>query len=227
MLLTPQPRETAWAPWRRDRDWLIRRDQLAARWLVDRGKTEGSQLVVQGTSHADDYRDGDGAVAHLARAGKVATYRSPVGAGATFVPNADIRLLATGIGTARGHSLVATESPTFPLVGWAMATGAVNLETGERTEDTRTAEQIEMVEAFADQLYNGWSHQQVGRRASAYYLPKLAESGMSYEVFVGSLLAVDPGHLDSNPDIDAMKKALPPAWRQQQEALVMAWRRHV
>lgn len=61
-----------------------------------------------------------------------------------------------------------------------------------------------MLESFVDQFYNGWAHKQVGRRASAYYLPKLADSGMTYDVFVGSLIALDPGHLDSNRDIDEM-----------------------
>lgn len=81
-----------------------------------------------------------------------------------------------------------------------------------------------MIEAFTDQLYNGWAHKQVGRRASAHYLPKLAESGMSYDVFVGSLLALDPAHLDSNRDIEEMYKALPAAWAEQRSALRNAWR---
>jgi hypothetical protein len=105
-----------------------------------------------------------------------------------------------------------------------MATGALNLETGKKTEDSRTASQVEMIEALTDQLYNGWAHKQVGRRASAYYLPKLAESGMRYDVFVGSLLALDPGHLESNRDIQEMYKALPAAWAEQRSTLSNAWR---
>ena len=60
-----------------------------------------------------------------------------------------------------------------------MAVAAINLHTGRPTTDTRTVEQVEMVEELVDQLYNGWSHKQVGRRASAYYLPILAASGMT------------------------------------------------
>lgn len=119
------------------------------------------------------------------------------------------------MGTAGGCSLVATEARRLPLHGWAMATGAVNLLTGEVTVDERSEEQRLMLRDFADQLYNGWSHPQVGRRASAHDLPLLATSGMTYEVFIGSMIAADPRHLDSTRHIGAMMKALPPEWRAQ------------
>jgi len=220
MRCTDPPKAAAWAPWLDgDRDWLMRRDAVAAQWLIKAARKEGSSLVVQGTSHANDYRDNRGPLGQLARKGKVATYRSPVGHGATYAHHADIRLLANAMTTADGRSLVATEIPNVPLHGWAMAVSAINLHTGEPTVDTRTAEQVELVEAFVDQLYNGWSHKQVGRRASAYYLPKLAESGMIYAEFVGSVVALDPAHLDSNSDIEAMRKALPPRWEAERRAL--------
>lgn len=224
MLGFEPPRATAWAPWRKDREWLQRRDARACSWVLERATEENVRAVVQGDSHADDYRDGDGPIAKVARMGTVATLRSPVGRGAIIVPNAGIRLLATGARSADGNSVVATESPAFPLRGWAMATEALNLETGERTEDSRTASQIQMLEAFVGQLYNGWAHKQVGRRASAHYLPKLVESGMTYDVFVGSVLAIDPGHLDTNSDIDEMYKALPPAWADERAQLSRRWR---
>lgn len=75
-----------------------------------------------------------------------------------------------------------------------------------------------------DQLYNGWAHKQVGRRPSAYYLPKLVESGMTYDLFVGSVLALDPEHLDSNRDIDEIYRALPAAWAEQRAQLSRRWR---
>ncbi|MCZ2850200.1 hypothetical protein [Modestobacter sp. VKM Ac-2978] len=119
---------------------------------------------------------------------------------------------------------MATETKTLPLHGWAMATGAVDLTTNEVTEDERSTEQIEMLEGLVNQLYNGWSHKQVGRRASAYYMPRLADSGMSYAVFVGSLIALAPRRLDSNSDIEEMRKALPPAWASERETLSRSWR---
>ncbi len=54
-------------------------------------------------------------------------------------------------------------------------------------------------------------------------MPMLAASGMTYAVFVGSLIALDPRHLDSNSDIEAMRRALPPAWVSEREALSRSW----
>jgi hypothetical protein len=207
-----------------DRDWLLRRDQLAGAWLIGQAQTDGSPIVVQTTTDARGVRNSDGVDGQLARSGaSVATYRSSAGSGATYVSLADIKLLATAMRTARGHAIAVTETPALPVQGWAMAVGAVNLSTGQVTEDTRTEEQRSMLKLFVGQLYNGWSHKQVGRRASAYYLPKLAESGMSYSEFVGALLALDPKHLDSNSDIDDMKKALPPIWEVERAALAKTW----
>lgn len=125
---------------------------------------------------------------------------------------------------AQGHILAATELPTFPLSRWALAMGALDLSTGLTTKDTRTPDQREMLDSFVDQLYNGWSHKQVGRRAAAYYLPRLAESGLSYPQFVGSVIALDPGHLDSNDDIEAMERVLPPEWEAERASLSTYWR---
>jgi hypothetical protein len=118
----------------------------------------------------------------------------------------------------------------MPLGGWAMAVGATDLSTGQVTPDTRTPEQVDMLEAFVDQLYNGWSHSQVGKPAARYYLPRyylprLADSGLTYSEFVGSVIALDPAHLDSNTDIEAMRKLLPPAWEAERAELSGFWSR--
>jgi hypothetical protein len=225
MLDLPKPRAAAWAPWSSDRDWLQKRDEIATAWLSAQARIAGTDTVLQVHSHADDHRRGDGPIAKLARNGKVATYKSPAGSGARFVDHADIRLLATAVGDADGQAVAATENPTFPLYGWAMATGAINLATGEVTPDERTPEQIKLIEHLENQLYNGWSHKEVGRRATAHVLPQLVESGMTYPVFVGSIIALDPRHLDNNSDIADMHKALPPTWASQREELSNSWRR--
>lgn len=224
MRIVSTPHPAAWAPWLNDdTSWLQKRDGVAVSWLIRQAQTDSSRLVVQGTSHANQYRQGNGPLAELSRLGDVATYRSPVGPGAIFAPDPDIRLLATAMKAADGRSVVATESPLFPLHGWAMAVGALNLATNEVTSDERTPEQVTLLTRLMDSLYNGWSHREVGRRATAYYMPKLVDTGMTYEIFVGSLLAIDPRHLDSNSDIEAMKKALPPTWAAERTALAESW----
>lgn len=140
---TELPRTAAWALWLpEDRDWAVRRDAVAAAWLLA-AADEDSELVVQVDSHASRFRDDRGPLGALARHGTVATYKSPVGTGAMYVHHADVRLLAPAMQSAGGRSIVATEVPTVPLHGWAMAAGAVNLHTGEPAEDTRTPEQVE------------------------------------------------------------------------------------
>lgn len=70
MRCTDPPKAAAWAPWLDgDRDWLMRRDAVAAQWLIKAARKEGSSLVVQGTSHANDYRDNRGPLGQLARKG--------------------------------------------------------------------------------------------------------------------------------------------------------------
>lgn len=220
MLKVELPHAAAWAPWAEGSlDWLSDRDTLAAKWLRDRAALDQCPIVLQVSSHAADYRRGGGPIADLARIGAIATYKSRVGHGATFVDKPNIQLMATAMSTAAGHALAATELPTCPLIGWAMATGAVNLATGEVTADTRTTDQIDTLAHFISHLYNGWAHKQVGRRASAHYLPKLAESGMTYVVFLGSMLAGAPRYLDSRDDIAEMKRALPPTWRAEAEQI--------
>lgn len=225
MSTEPNVTAAAWAPWGDgDREWLLRRDKVAGAWLAARSRADGSALVVQAASHARQVRESGGVEGLLAQAGaSVATYRSPAGPGATYLSHANIKLLATAMHTARGHAIAVTELPTLPLRGWAMAVGAVDLSTNEVTQDTRTDEQRKMLDLFVSQLYNGWSHKEVGRRASAYYLPKLADSGMSYAEFVGTLLAIAPGHLDSQSDIEDMTKALPPNWEAERLGLTRSW----
>ncbi|MDE0804067.1 MAG: hypothetical protein OSA99_12170 [Acidimicrobiales bacterium] len=224
MLEVPLPKAAAWAPWSSDRSWLAERDEVAALWIDERAVADGRPVIVQAPSDAAAYRRDRGPVGELARAGRVATYKSPAGHGPTFVDSADIKLLATGMQTANGNVIVATETPMLPLDGWAGAVGAVNLLTGEQEPDRRTVEQVELLDRFVSLLYNGWAHKQVGRRASATYLPKLVEAGMSYSMFVGSMLVADPRHLDSLSDIAEMKRALPEAWREQDRRVVTAAR---
>jgi hypothetical protein len=222
MVDLPKPPAAAWVPWTNDQEWIRRRDEIAVDWLRYRARIERSEPVLQVPSGANRYRTGSGPVAELAGTGRVATYKSSLGPGPRLVMLAGIRLLATAVDAADGHGVVATEGLIFPLDGWAMATGAINLATMEVTPDERTAEQIKLLEDLHYHLYNGWAHKEVGRQATKRILPQLADSGMTYSVFVGSIIAINPRHLDNNEDIKDMHKALPPEWQRQREELTTA-----
>lgn len=188
-------------------DWLRQRDQFAVAWILQRAKLEGTTRVLRVPSHAHHYKQGQGAVAQFARNAQVVTNRGGSASGATLVPNGYAKEIAGGMDCADGSSLTVTEHPAFPLKGWAMALGAFDLRLNRPTPDERTAEQLEIFESMVDQLYGGWSHPS-GRRAAKYYLPRLADAGMSHAVFSGALLAVAPERCDR----EAIKKHSPPAW---------------
>lgn len=150
----------------------------------------------------------------FAKASTIVTNRSRGSArGVTLVPWGYAREIANGMQCAGGSSLVVTEHPGLLLEGWAMALGAVDLRTGEVTADTRTSEQLDLLDHLVDSLYNGWRGI-IGESAARRILPELAESGMTWAVFLGSLLAVAPRRVED----DDMKRFVPQVWRDEADA---------
>lgn len=190
-------------------DWLRRRDQLTIAWVLHRAKIEHTSLVLRVPSHAHQYKVGQGAIAQFAREAHIITNRGGArGAqGATLVPNGYAQEIAGGMDCAHGSSVAVTEHPAFPLKGWAMTLGALDLRTKRPTIDERTPEQLELFESMVDQLYGGWSHPS-GKSAAKYYLPQLAGAGMTHAIFSGALLAVAPERCDR----ELIKKNSPPTW---------------
>lgn len=193
-------------------DWVRRCDDLAAAWVEHRAEVEGAQLVLRVPSDAHQYRDDHHPLATFAKKATIVTNRggSRNARGATLVPHGYAKEIAGGMVCAAGSSILVTEHPMFPLHGWAMALGAHNLRTMRPTPDVRTHEQRELLAALLGQLYGGWGHVS-GKRAAKHYLPLLADAGMSWSTFVGSVLAADPGRCDT----DAIAKHAPPRWRDE------------
>ncbi|MCR6030798.1 hypothetical protein GGQ22_05005 [Nocardioides sp. zg-579] len=188
-------------------DWLRRRDQLAVAWVLHRAKADNTTLVLRVPSHAHHYKEGQGAIAQFARSAQIVTNRGGGARGATLVPNGYAKEVAGGMDCADGSSIAVTEHPAFPLKGWAMALGALDLRTKRPTPDERTPQQLEIFQSMVDQLYGGWSHPS-GKSAAKYYLPQLADAGMSHAIFSGALLAVAPERCDR----EMIKKNSPPKW---------------
>lgn len=208
----PEGALEAWEAWEVERDWLRRRDEVACRWVLERARAEGTRPVLRVTSHAHHYRDADNPFSGVALVGAVVTHSSGHADGPTLVPWANARSAADGMLGARKSSILLHEGPSLPLIGWAMHLGALNLRTLCPEPDTRSPEQVQLIEAAVDQLYGGRTSAS-GKRA-AKLLPELAESGLSWALVVGSLLAIEPQRLD----LEALEKAMPPAWRDEVNA---------
>lgn len=198
-----------------ERDWHLRRAGLAAAWVRSRAADEGVGLVLRVPAHAHSYSDPRHALATFAREAVVATNKShPCGVrGANLVHEGHPAEIERGMLGADGSSILVTEDPGFPIEGWAMTLGALNLRSMRPTPDTRTAEQVELLDRLVGNLYGGWSHPS-GKRAASHYLSALADSGMTQVVFVGSLLATAPERYDAQ----AIAKHSPPVWLMEAEA---------
>jgi hypothetical protein len=91
---------------------------------------------------------------------------------------------------ADGAALVAVEWGADPLVGWAMEVGAVDVRTGEVTEDTRTDLQRDRLEQlrFVGSS-NGWTDN-YGKRDARRLLDEMREAGaLDREVILGYMIA--------------------------------------
>jgi hypothetical protein len=204
----PQARfsAAAWAPFAADdAHWLRHRDAAAMRWLVKRAA--GDRLVLYADSHPNHYLDQPDFRGQFARAASIVTPRSGSGHGATFAPDVTAKMLGSAMLAADGHAIAATEA-SFPLEGWAMEVHALDLRTGEVTTDTRARGQRATLVRLLDVLSNGWSGELAQQRVPAY-LEELADSGMTWAVWAGSMVALSPEHAD----LAEVERYLPDAWR--------------
>ena len=85
-------------------------------------------------------------------------------------------------------ALCAIELPTFSLLGWAMETRAKDLLTGRVTPDTRTDEQMKLLEFLKIAGNNGW-HGSYAEMAVPPMLAKLRDAGLALDVVLGVMLA--------------------------------------
>ncbi len=209
----PQPQfsAAAWAPFAADDAlWLHRREAAAMRWLVQHAS--GDRLVLCVPSHPRHYLAQRGIRGHFARAASIITLGSGSAHGATFAADATAQLLASAMHAAEEHPIAVTETD-FPLGGWAMEVHALDLRTDEVTKDTRTWEQRATLSRLVDVLYKGWSGE-LAQQMVPGYLEELADSGMTWSVWAGSMVALSPEHAD----LQEAERYLPDAWRTEMSA---------
>ena len=213
MVRTPSFTHVGWVPWSPNREKPGRVHELAMDWALTRASESRTKPVLRVHSHAHDWTHPSSAYSRFAKAGTVVTDRGRGAKGTTLVPSAySMKLVAGGMSNADGHALVVEEHPALPLEAWAAHLGAVNLRTGEVVPDTRSPELVERVSMLASSLYNGWSSLP-GSSAAKHRLPELAAAGMTWDEFVGTLLAIAPHHVDEKD----MLRWAPPEWKAQKE----------
>ena len=165
-------------------------------WALEQAAAAGASPVLRVHSHAHDWTHPTSTYARYAQVATVVTDRGRGAKGPTLVPDAhSVGLVAGGMRCADGFVLAVEEHPALPLAGWAAELSAVNLRTGEPSEDHRNPELVERVRGLAASLYNGWSSLP-GSSAAKHRMPELAAAGMTWADFVGTLLAVAPQHVD-------------------------------
>ena len=193
-MVRAEPPIAAWGPFTGDRDWMLVREARAVAWALNRCRVEGKGGVLRVPCHSAQHTSGaNEAVRRFAAVATVVTdERGTWGMGPTYVPWGQARQIGDGMATAKGSSLVVTEHPAMPLVGWAMQMRALDISTGAVTEDTRSPEQLKLIGQAVELACQGWRYIP-GDRVARCVMPELAESGLSWAVFVGSVLALDPG----------------------------------
>jgi hypothetical protein len=117
----------------------------------------------------------------------------------------DEKLMQTAIGMGQ-WGLCAIERPNFSLLGWAMETAAENLLTGEVTPDTRTEEQMKLLDFVRIAGNNGW-HDSHAATTVPPMLAKLRDSGLGIDVVCGVMLARGASASDINKLQRLAKKA--------------------
>jgi hypothetical protein len=168
----------AWVPEQEYRDW----DEAAAIAVghVERECAEqgaAGMLVTETRDGARGIPQLEQFVArhshHITRKSRAATR----GSGPILVYVPYLELLELAAGKARGSSLCAVEAIGFKLEGWAAATGALNLDTGEVTPPPDTL--LEPLEHLVFVGNNGWGDA-YGKRDAGRIMPELRTLSADY-----------------------------------------------
>ncbi|MET9829438.1 hypothetical protein ABZ078_09025 [Streptomyces sp. NPDC006385] len=133
--------------------------ELAVDWVLQEAQRQGAKPLLV-TPTQQQWTSGPNRITWFARTYSAVTPRSsrPArdrGPVLAYVPDYELMHLAAGY--ARGSSLAVVESAMHPLVGWAMAAGAVNLLTGKTTADTLSEAQRTALDRVHFYGNNGWT----------------------------------------------------------------------
>jgi hypothetical protein len=184
----------AWVPDDASRGSLDEAFALAAGWIKTQARSHGGgPVLVTPSQHQLDAFD---EITRFAGTYSATTPRSSRrwdhrGAVLAYVPDFDAMNLAMSL--AHGSSLVVVETREYPLIGWAVEVGAVNLVTGAATPDTRTADQrieLKRVHSYGN---NGWARGFGQEQAKVVLRDLLGELGASKDIILGYMVAQGQG----------------------------------
>jgi hypothetical protein len=182
-VLQPPTLTTAWVPFVQEIGWEDRANAAAMAWTEAECSARGVRGLLLVYSHAHRYNHGP--LGSFAQRHSITTQRSSYRlnsprSSVVLVDRPDEVLMETAVQMGQ-EALCAIEWPTFSLLGWPMETAAVNLLTGEVTPDTRTDEQMKLLDFLKIAGNNGW-HDSYAERDLPPMLAKLRDSGLALDV---------------------------------------------
>lgn len=161
-------------------------------WLAEQAPDtlDRRVTVVPRKSHVDMADEG---VQAFAANGNLHSGRGKPGerGGPVLAYRPDIELLADAVALADGQPLAVIEFFPGEVAGWAAATNAINLDTGQPTDSVPTEIHEALIE-LRDAGYNGY-HRDRERYFAAQYFPPIDEllaAGYTYRFAAGYLVAL-------------------------------------
>jgi hypothetical protein len=195
----PPTYRAAWVPTQTSHDDEDRLIGQARAWLrTQQRECGGAELLVQHTKRGHE------SVPAL-RGMTVASLQSRADRSDPWLVlawMADEKVLEAAQPYAQRTALVAFESATFPLHGWARATGAVDLTTGQPAEPL-TDDMLTLLEHLQSAGNNGFGHP-YGKKMALALLPDLFSAGATASDILGYVLA----HGQSVPSVQALQRLL-------------------
>ena len=135
----------------------------------------------------------DDAVQHFAANGNLHSGRGTPGSagGPVLAYRPDLELLGDAVALADGQALGVIEFFPGEVAGWAAATNAINLETGEPTPGV-PEEILTALEDLKQAGYNGYFRDREAFFAAKYFPPidELRAAGYDYKFVAGYLIAL-------------------------------------
>jgi hypothetical protein len=184
--LTPRPATAAWLPTTGD-------DRVIVRWIAEQADAAAYKRRALFVQRSGDLKHASAAVQAYGTNENVGSSRNPhvSRGGPVLAYRTDVRLLGHAVAAAEHQVFGVVEHVPGEIAGWAAATNAIDLATGEPT--TRVSDEVH--KALVDLHmagYNGYSRDREPYFAAHYFPPidVLLAAGYSYAFAASYLVAL-------------------------------------